>query len=252
MLHAVDPLTAILASVRISVRSLTVLLIVPVIAFITSAVLPHIVAKAMHHARLEAALEVATISPLETTFAIHLVIWPTSRELGAISPKVDSVAFFHSVLEIAMVVATIGPDLNALSSLLFWLSYLWGRVNGFKVVLDVKACCLTEYAQPGLMILLPESLVHFFYIGRWSPEDAKATGLPIDPVTLERASVGPDQFTIAALFILVVQKVVVTLLVWSMSGMPTLRPIHLGVRVDWNHAHLTHVLEHAEFNSFKG
>ena len=74
MLHAVDPLTAILASVRISVSSLTVLLIVPVIAFITSAVLPHIVTKAMHHARLEAALEVATISPLEATFAIHLVI----------------------------------------------------------------------------------------------------------------------------------------------------------------------------------
>ena len=61
MLHAIDPLAAVLATVRVGVHALAVLLIKLVVPLILPAVLPHIIAIPVHHAVLEAALKVAAI-----------------------------------------------------------------------------------------------------------------------------------------------------------------------------------------------
>lgn len=54
------------------------LLVVSVIALVFSTILPHVVAKAVHHTILEAALEEASVSPLEAPIAAHLVIRPVA------------------------------------------------------------------------------------------------------------------------------------------------------------------------------
>ena len=88
------------------------LLIISVVAFIFSAVLPHIVTKAMHNAVLELALEVAAIGPLEATLSAHLIGQPVSSVLTAIGPEVAAFTFFDSMVKITMIVAAITPNLN--------------------------------------------------------------------------------------------------------------------------------------------
>ena len=107
VLHAIDPFTAVLTAIRISVCSLSMLLIELIVAFVLSAILPHIGPKSMHHAVLERPLEVPPVSPLEGPISTHFIVGPDASILAAIGPKVDSLTLFHSVLEIAVIVASI-------------------------------------------------------------------------------------------------------------------------------------------------
>ena len=81
MLHAIVPLTPILASVGVSVGALSVLLVVAIVSFVAATVLPHVDAVSMHDTVLERSLEVTTICPLETPVAAHLVLAPHTRVL---------------------------------------------------------------------------------------------------------------------------------------------------------------------------
>ena len=124
MLHAVDPLAPILATVRVRVRPISMLFIEPIIALILTAVLPHISPVSMHHAILERPLKVSTVGPLEASIATHLITGPLARVLAPISPKVDSFALFDACLEVSMIVAAITPHLDAFAILFVALSVL--------------------------------------------------------------------------------------------------------------------------------
>ena len=105
------------------------LLVKSVISFVFAAILPHIVAIAMHNTTLELTLEVSPIGPLETTMATHLVISPSARILASVSPKVASFAFFNAAEEVSVVVASITPHLNSLSILLVLLAARYIRLR---------------------------------------------------------------------------------------------------------------------------
>jgi hypothetical protein len=74
VLHSVDPLTTVLAAIRVGVSAFAVLLVKSVVALIHAAVLPHIVTKTVHNSVLKRALEVTTIGPLKAAMTAHLVI----------------------------------------------------------------------------------------------------------------------------------------------------------------------------------
>ena len=98
------------------------LLVKSVISLVFSAILPDIVAIAVHDSTLELTLEVSPVSPLEATMATHFVICPSARILTAIGPKVASFSFFDATEKVSVVVTTITPHLNALSILLVLLT----------------------------------------------------------------------------------------------------------------------------------
>jgi len=72
----------------------------------------------MHHTVLKAALEVASVGPLEAAFPAHLIVGPTACVLRAIGPEVYTCALFNAIFEDTMVVATVRPDFNAFPILL--------------------------------------------------------------------------------------------------------------------------------------
>lgn len=118
VLHAVYPLTAVLATIGVSVGSLSMFFVELIVAFIFAPILPDIAAKSVHDSVLEGALKVSAIGPLETPVATHLVIRPDASVLASIGPKVDAFALFYSVLEKAVIVAAIAPHFDAFAILL--------------------------------------------------------------------------------------------------------------------------------------
>ena len=118
MLHAINPCSLILAAIRVRVDPLIVLLVKLVLTFVPSTVLPHIAAEPMHDSILELTLEVASIGPLESTEATHLVIAPSAGILRAISPKVGTLALLYSAAKVAVIVRAVAPNLNSFAVLL--------------------------------------------------------------------------------------------------------------------------------------
>ena len=166
------------------------LLVESIVAFVLATILPDIVAVAVHDSILEAALEVAPIAPLEAAVPAHLIIAPLARVLGSVGPVVDALTLFHTVLKVAVIVAAIAPHFDALAILLVVRRHFRGSIKGLKVVLDVEANVLSEDAKVSLAILLPEALIDF--VGVRCAEHAQTTGLSIDPVALESATIGPN------------------------------------------------------------
>lgn len=247
MLHAVDPLAAVLAAVGVGVGTLAVLLVKLVVALVLATVLPDVVAMPVHHSVLKASLEVAPISPLEGSISTHLVVGPISGVLGAVSPEVDAHSLLDAILEVAVVVATVTPHLDALTVLLVLPCDLRTRLNRIQVVLDVRPEILSEHAQVRLAILLPKAFVNFSR-GGGGPEDTDSARLPIDPVAFKGAAVWPDQLAVAALIELVVDDRVIALLrpvlgAWS-SG-------HFALSEDGHESDLPHVLKRAELVGFE-
>ena len=174
-----------------------------IFAFIFATVLPNIIAEAMHHSVLERTLEVATIGPFETAIATHFILGPLSCVFTAISPEVNAFFFLDSVSEISVIIATITPYFDTLSILFISIGYLRLSLESIQVVLDIEANILSEYAQIGLFILLPESFIDFIAIA-WCPEHSETASLAIDPVAFEGALVRPDHLTISAFGVLVI------------------------------------------------
>ena len=185
------------------------LLVKSVVSLVFSAILPHIVAVAVHHSTLELPLEVASIGPLETAVATHLVVSPSARVLAPISPKVAPFAFLDAAEEVSVVVAAIAPHLNALSILLVLLAacHFRLRVHVVQIFLNVGVGALTENAEISLAILLPEALIslHAWFGGA---EHTNSASLPIDPVAFKSAAIRPDQFAVATLSKFVVDNLV--------------------------------------------
>ena len=177
------------------------LLVKLVFALVLAAVLPNIVARAVHDPVLERAFEVATVCPLEAPIATHFVILPGAAILTAIGPKVNTNAFFDAALEKSVVIAAIAPHFDPLSVLFVLSCHLRSIFDRIKIVLDVKAIVLAEDTKAGLPILLPETFIDFF-CGYGGSENAQATSLAIDPISFERASVWPHKLPIATLRVL--------------------------------------------------
>ena len=167
------------------------LLVKLVFAFVLTAVLPDVVAVAVHYSVLERALKVATVCPLEAPIATHFIVLPGAAVPAAIRPEVNADALFDAVLEETMIVAPIAPHFNPFSVLFVLGCHLGSRVKRINIILDVKTEVLSEHAQACLPVLLPETFVNFFSDARGS-ENAKATGLTIDPVAFERAAIWPN------------------------------------------------------------
>ena len=177
------------------------LLVKLVFAFVLTAILPDIVARAVHDTVLERALKVATVCPLEAPIATHFVVGPGAAVLAAIGPKVNTDAFFDAILEESVVIAAIAPYFDPLSVLFVLSCDLRSLFNRIKIVLDVKAIVLAEDAQASLPVLLPETFIDLF-CGNGCSENAQATSLAIDPISFKRASVWPHKLAIAALRVL--------------------------------------------------
>ena len=94
------------------------LLVKSIVAFVFTAILPDIVSVAVHHAILEATLEVAAIGPLEASSAAHFIIRPVTGILRSVCPEVNAFALLDTVFEVSMVVATVRPDLDSFTILL--------------------------------------------------------------------------------------------------------------------------------------
>ena len=90
------------------------LLVVAIVPFVSSTVLPHINAVAVHHSILERALEVSAVGPLKASIAAHLVLTPHASVLRSIGPEVAPFALFDALSENSVVVAAIGPDFDSL------------------------------------------------------------------------------------------------------------------------------------------
>ena len=171
MLHAVDPLAAVLASVRVSIRALTMLFVESIVAFVLATILPDVVTVAVHNSILEAALEVAAIRPLEAPSSAHFIVGPVASILGAVCPEVDAFSLLDAIFEVAVVVAAIRPNLDPFAILFVLCRYFGLSLNCVKVILDVKADVLTKDAQVCLSILLPEALINLFSLCLGSTED---------------------------------------------------------------------------------
>lgn len=224
------------------------LLVKSVVTFILATILPDVVSDTVHYSVLEQALEVATISPLETAVATHLVVGPRADVLGPISPKVNSFAFLHSIPEVSMVVAAIAPYFNSLAILLILSGDFRLRLDGIEVILDVETNVLTEDAKVGLSVLLPESFINFVRLR--GTEHSKTTSLSIDPVAFEGASIRPDHLSVATLGVLVVYYRVVALLSPD-SSLAAGSCGHFRATINWHHAHLPHVLQGAKLHGLE-
>mmetsp|Transcript_31300 Transcript_31300/g.38721 ORF Transcript_31300/g.38721 Transcript_31300/m.38721 type:complete len:295 (-) Transcript_31300:319-1203(-) len=251
VLHAIDPLSAILAPIRVGVRPLSMLFVKSVIAFVLAAILPDVVAVAVHDATLEATLEVAPVGPLEAASAAHLVVRPMPRILGAVCPKVHTFALLDTVLEVAVVVAAVGPHFDSFTILLVLRCDFRLRLDRVEVVLDIKTDVLTEDTQVRLPILLPEAFVNFLSLGLGRAEDTQTACLPIDPVTFKAAAIGPNHLAVAALRVLVVDNRVITLL-RTEASLSTRSAANFAAAINGHHAHLAHVLEGAELHGLEG
>ena len=206
MLHAIVPLAAVLAAVRVSVRALAMLLVVAVVAFVSAAVLPHVDAVAMHDAVLEGALEVAAVRPLEAAEPTHLVLAPHACVLRTIRPEVAAFALLDTLSEESVVVAAIGPDLDSLPiTLLLLAGQLAASLQLLKVLRHILSLILAEYAEVGKGIILPESFIRLT-AWFWCTEDTHADGLTVDPVTLEVRAIWPDKLAVATSSIFVVDN----------------------------------------------
>lgn len=185
VLHAIVPIAPILAAIRVSVGTLTMLLVVAIVPFIAATVLPDVNAMAMHDTVLEGALEVATIGPLEAAIAAHFVLAPHARVLGAIRPEVAAFSLLDALAEHAMVVAAIGPYFHTFPIALFNLTVEFtARLQVLQVLQYVIAHGLAEHAQIRQGIVLPEALV-CLTAWLWSSEDTHAYGIAIYPIAFE-------------------------------------------------------------------
>ena len=171
VLHAVDPLAAVLASVRVCIRALSMLFVESIVAFVFATILPDVVTVAMHDSILEAALEVAAIRPLEAPSSAHFIVGPVASILGAVCPEVDAFSLLDAIFEVAVVVAAIRPNLDPFAILFVLCGYFGLSLNRVQVILDVKADVLTKDAQVCLSVLLPEALINLFSLCLGSAED---------------------------------------------------------------------------------
>jgi len=253
VLHAVNPLAAILAPVGVGVGSFSVLLVESVVTFVLATILPHVVAETVHYSVLKRTLEVAAVGPLESAETRHFVGLPHARVLAAVRPVVASFALFDTVAETAVIVAAVAPDLNA-QSILFLLNALrcfrlhFERIQVFK---NVVAWVLTEYRKICLSVLLPKSFVSLATRLRCT-KHANAPGLPVDPVSFEGAAVGPLQFTIPTLVELVLSvSLELRRTVWccSLLSYPVVLLVAFGFLIlDECLTHLADEFEGAEFH----
>ena len=191
MLHAVDPLTAILGAVGVRVCAVTVLLIELIFTLVLTPILPDIVTIPVHHAILELALKIASVGPLEASVAAHLVVRPLAAVLAAVGPEVDAFTLLNTVLEETVIVASIAPYFDPLAVLLVLCRHLGSVLDRVKVILNVKANVLSENTKACLSVLLPETLVQFFSAHRGS-EHSKSTSLAINPITFKRTAIWPN------------------------------------------------------------
>ena len=113
---------------------------------------------------------------------------------------------------------------------------------------------LAEDTQVGESVLLPEALIRLRG-GLRGAEHTHATGLPIDPVAFKVGAIRPDELSIAALVVLVINDGLIFRCAPSWRG--TLLTefvllVHFILRVDGHHAHLAHVLQGAEIQRPEG
>ena len=173
MLLAILPATLVLPTIGPEESTLSLLLVVDILAFISSAV-----------------------RPSKDTVALHLVVDPVAIELPAVSPVVRALALDIIVLERALVRAPVGPGELALSVLLslnvgalilgsirprlstsavlfvflpgaLVLSTVEVAVNAASMSLIIDphaivdvAVCVDEAAAPIGLVVLPPALVH--------------------------------------------------------------------------------------------
>ena len=102
-----------------------------------------------------------------------------------------------------MVIAAVTPHLDSLTILLVLRLHIRVGVHtvGGALCKHVLAIILTEDAEIGRPILLPESLENFIC---WRSEDSDAASLTIDPITLECTAIRPCQLSIATLVVLII------------------------------------------------
>jgi len=107
MLEPIHPFPVIFAAVTVGVNPFSMLFVEAIKAFIATAVLPSVNSVAVHDSRLKFALKVTTISPLENSFARHLIRNPLPRVSRAISPEVHAITLLYTITKAAKIVAAI-------------------------------------------------------------------------------------------------------------------------------------------------
>ena len=247
MLCTVFPLSSILASIWVCICPFSVLLIHTIIAFISSAVLPHVVTVAMHDTVLEHPFEVSSVRPFEISKSTHLIIRPHARIFAAISPEINTMAFFHSFHKVAKIVTSIAPNLNSFAILFILVN--WGRSvhpTHCKILMDVMNTAHPENTEVGWSILLPVALKAFLVWFR-CPKNSNTSWLSIDPKALKCALIGPNLFPIATLCILEFRLLL--MVIWSFSLLIFVITV-FWLLVAWHDSHLSNISDWSEFHWF--
>ena len=247
MLHAFFPVSSVFTSVRVSVGTLSMFFVKPVISFILAAVLPNVVSISVHYTVLKHAFKISPIRPLKCAKSTHLIIYPLSRIFTAISPEINTMAFFHSFHEVAKIVASIAPNLNTFAILFILVN--WGRgvhPTHCKVLMDVMNTAHPEDTKIGWPILLPVAFKAFLVWFR-CPKNSNASWLSIDPKALKCALVGPNLFPIATLCILEFRLLL--MIIWSFTLLIFVITV-FWLLIAWHDSHLSNISDWSEFHWF--
>ena len=99
---AVLPLTRIHAAIRPLERTVTVTLVVLIVALVNSAVWPSILAPSMHVACMPLPNILAPIEPLVSSVTLHLIVHPVARVERTVWPEVSTESILLPQAEMAI------------------------------------------------------------------------------------------------------------------------------------------------------
>ena len=186
------PLTRIHAAIRPLERTVSVTLIVLIVALVNSTVWPSIFAPSMHVACVPLSNIFAPIEPFISPVTLHLIVHPVARIECTIWPEVSTKSIFLPQAEMTIKPRSIRPAFNTLPmvQVIFPLSYVaLLAVLGLKVPEAIR------------LIILP---VAFVGVTIGTPELSLAIRLVIEPFSFVLCPIWPLLLAICTLFALLV------------------------------------------------
>jgi len=179
MLNTVLPLTTVFTSIRISIYTHAMFLVLFIQTFVFSSILPSVYTFSMHHSILKFTFELTSINPLKLTKSAHFILKPFSWIFRTIRPVIYSKAMLYRIFKVSIVIATIRPNFNS--------------------IVRTTTLSLSEDCKTWTFINLPHTFILILAIGCF--ENSYAYGLSIEPVSFKCWTIRPLKLTVSTLYI---------------------------------------------------
>jgi hypothetical protein len=186
VLLAVFPLTVVLATIRPSENTMTLLLIVEVVSLVTTSIMPCEYTCPVHLVIVPLSGILAAIRPSVDAPSLNIVIEEGTFVGWTISPEELALAVLLAFLIIAFVAGTIRPDLLTLAMLLIFEppTLITGTI---RVVIDTEAVSLVIFPLPVVYVTVSMDKATF------------SISFIVTPVSLIERAVNPDLHTLTVL-----------------------------------------------------